>query len=392
MLGILPCFYTLARLGQVTKFQSRNYTHGIIAMPVVWLIEAYRAGERGQVRALAEALGWPFESKTLEYRSLAFMPHVLGLSTLAGLRPSSRELLHGPWPDLVISSGVRNEPVCRWIRQQSEGHTRYVHVGKPWAAIASFDAVITTPQYRVGDAVNVVQNSLTLNKVSQSGLQQAALDWEGAFADLPGPRIAVVVGGNSGPFTFGAEAGRRLARQASELARTSGGSLLITTSSRSPPAAVAALRANLDVANYFYPWQVDDVANPYFGILGCADQLVVTADSIAMLSEACATGKPVFMFDLGGMRDGSLPRRDFRLGGLLYAVLLRWFWQPLSRDITLVHQRLLAAGMVSWLGQSAAAKGGISHSDMDRSVAAVRALLGEFGVADTVEQDRPATD
>ena len=62
-------------------------------MPVVWLIEAYRAGERGQVRALVEALGWPCESKKLEYRTLAFMPHVLGLSTLAGIRPSSRELL-----------------------------------------------------------------------------------------------------------------------------------------------------------------------------------------------------------------------------------------------------------------------------------------------------------
>jgi mitochondrial fission protein ELM1 len=361
-------------------------------MPVVWLIEAYRAGERGQVRALVEALGWPCESKKLEYRTLTFMPHVLGLSTLAGIRPSSRELLQGPWPDLVISSGVRNEPVCRWIRQQSGGHTRYVHVGKPWAAIDSFDAVITTPQYRVADADNVVQNSLTLNKVSRSGLQQAALAWDETFADLPSPRIAVVVGGNSGPFTFGAEAGRRLARQVSELARACGGSVLITTSSRTPAVAVEALRVGLVVPNYFYPWRADDVANPYLGILGCADQLVVTADSIAMLSEACATGKPVFMFDLGGMREGALPRRDFRLGGLLYGVLLRWFWQPLSRDITLVHQRLLAAGMVSWLGEPAPARGAIPHSDMDGSVAAVRVLLGEFGVADTVEQDRPAID
>ena len=46
-----------------------------------------------------------------------------------------------------------------------------------------------------------------------------------------------------------------------------------------------------------------------------------------MLSEACATGKPVTMFDLGGMRDiEDESQRDFRLGGALYALLLRWFW------------------------------------------------------------------
>ena len=37
-------------------------------MPVVWLIDAYRAGERGQVRALVEALGWPSETRQLSYR------------------------------------------------------------------------------------------------------------------------------------------------------------------------------------------------------------------------------------------------------------------------------------------------------------------------------------
>ncbi len=54
-------------------------------MPVVWLIDAYRAGERGQVRALVDALGWPCETKVLRYRSHVFLPHVLGQSTLRGI-------------------------------------------------------------------------------------------------------------------------------------------------------------------------------------------------------------------------------------------------------------------------------------------------------------------
>ncbi len=57
------------------------------------------------------------------------------------------------------------------------------------------------------------------------------------------------------------------------------------------------------------------------GILAVADRLVVTGDSIAMLSEACATGRPVQMFDLGGMRGQSDDRRRLSPGGALYAAL-----------------------------------------------------------------------
>ncbi|MEZ5503515.1 MAG: hypothetical protein R3E50_12990 [Halioglobus sp.] len=84
-------------------------------MPVIWLIDAYRAGERGQVRALVDALGWPSETKVLAYRHHVFLPHVLSQATLRGITPASAAQLRPPWPDLVISSGVRNEPVCRWF-------------------------------------------------------------------------------------------------------------------------------------------------------------------------------------------------------------------------------------------------------------------------------------
>jgi len=77
-------------------------------MPVIWLIDAYRAGERGQVRALAdalvEALGWPYESKVLGYKKHVFLPHLLGLTTLRGITADSVALLQGP----VIAGAVRS--------------------------------------------------------------------------------------------------------------------------------------------------------------------------------------------------------------------------------------------------------------------------------------------
>jgi hypothetical protein len=345
-------------------------------MPVIWLIDAYRAGERAQVRALVDALGWPCEIKELTYRRHVVLPHVLGESSLRGISAQSAALLRPPWPDLVITSGVRNEPVCRWIRAQSAGRTRYVHVGRPWATLRTFDLVITTPQYRVPSHPNVLNNILPLHSVTAPRLAQARAEWESTFAELPRPRFAVIVGGDSGPFTLGPKAAARLGREASQLARAHSGSLLVSTSSRTSAAAVDALQSAINAPHYFFRWQGGGGDNPYMGILAWADRLVVTADSIAMLSEACATGKPVSMFDLGGMRNlEDESQRDFRLGGTLYALLMRWFWQRLSRDLTLVHSRLRESGRAAWLEEVLVTARVPAETDLQRAVAAVHKLL-----------------
>jgi mitochondrial fission protein ELM1 len=40
--------------------------------------------------------------------------------------------------------------------------------------------------------------------------------------------------------------------------------------------------------------------NPYLGILALSDRLIVTAESISMISEALATGRPVHVLPLNG--------------------------------------------------------------------------------------------
>ena len=142
-------------------------------MPVIWLIDAYRAGERGQVRALVDALGWPCETRVLNYRKQVFLPHLLGRASVRGLTAESAATLKPPWPDLVVSCGVRNEPVCRWIRAQSGGRTRYIHVGRPWAALDSFDLVVTTPQYFLPRQDNILHNTLPLHRMPAQNVAYA---------------------------------------------------------------------------------------------------------------------------------------------------------------------------------------------------------------------------
>jgi mitochondrial fission protein ELM1 len=354
------------------------------SVPSVWVVTGYRAGERVQVMALAEALGWPCQVKDLDYRRVASTLSLFRTRSRLGINRAGSAKLKPPWPDLVISAGMRNEPVCRWIRAQSGGRTRIVHIGRPWVSAEQLDLVITTPQYRLPDRANILQNALTMHGVTPARLQAEAARWAPRFADLPRPWTAVIVGGNSGPFTLGRKAARRLAAEASAFAEVRGGSLLVTTSARTAPAAMQELARRIQAPVHLYNWQQDDLDNPYYGYLALADEFIVTADSISMLSEACATGKPVHMFDLGtgaaAMRvQAEAGDNDLRLSALLYRALMRWGPQRLTRDIRLVHDRLLREGRARWLGETGAAGAAPGLQDIDRAVARVKSLFDDAG-------------
>ena len=347
--------------------------------PRVWLVTGYRAGERGQILALAEALGWPFELKALSYRKSEFRTSLFRGSDLRGVRLQDSSALEPPWPDLVITAGMRNEPVGRWIRAQSGGRTRLVHIGRPWASPERFDLVITTPQYRLAQHDRVLQNAMPLNQVTPERLAEHGRKLLPQVEQLAQPRTGVILGGNSGPYTLGPKTAARIAQQANRVAAQQNGSLLISTSARTSKRAVEEFQRQLTVPNYLYHWRADDESNPYFGILALSDELIVTADSISMLGEACATGKPVYMADLGGygypMRPECPSEVDFRLIGLTYSWLMRFGPQRLSRDIRLVHRQLLSEGRAVWLGQPAKPVSGDGLSDMHRAVQRVRALF-----------------
>jgi mitochondrial fission protein ELM1 len=75
-----------------------------------------------------------------------------------------------------------------------------------------------------------------------------------------------------------------------------GGSYLVSVSRRTPGEVVAHVRrAFAEFPGTFWAGP-DDGENPYAGFLAWADRIVVTPDSVNMISEACATGKPVYTF------------------------------------------------------------------------------------------------
>jgi mitochondrial fission protein ELM1 len=360
----------------------------------VWVFKCHRPGDHAQSIALADALGWPYAVKEMK-----FLPHEIyfalrGEATLAGIDRRRSSPLEPPWPDLIILAGRQNETPAKWVRKQSGGRTRIVVIGRYWTPADRLDLVVTPPQFRLREHPHVLINDFPLHQVTREKLDEAAGIWRPRLAGLPHPWIALIVGGSSGPYVFSRETARRLGHEASEFARAHGGSLLVTTSPRTSRSAMAALDAAIEVPHQFYRWRPNDPDNPYIGYLALADRFIVTADSLSMLAEACASGRPVFMFEFGGgpaaMHGprGKDPRirqwwrwsqlKDQGLSGLPYALMIGlppWRLNR-SRDIRLAQDRFVALDRARWLG---APDGQRWHpaplQDLDRAVARVRALF-----------------
>jgi len=324
---------------------------GNSSRPLTWLLTGHKAGDNTQVTALADALGWPYTVKRFRYRNYELLTNRLLGITLAGIDRASSSELAPPWPELVITAGRRNEPVARWIRRQSGGKTRLVHVGRPWAPLDSFDLIVSTPQYFLPDQQNVLNNNLPLHGVTTSRLDEAASVWGPKLAYLPRPFVAVLIGGDSGPFVYTAEKGRCLGQLVNQLAGSSGGSLLVTGSARTSAAVTGALQQELTVPNRVYQWSEGGTANPYLGYLALADQLVVSGESMSMLAEAGFTGKPLYIYDPSDTGPWWRYAHNYRFKPLSHRLAMLLAPRRMHRDVGNIQRQLVGSGRAVWLGQ-----------------------------------------
>jgi mitochondrial fission protein ELM1 len=357
---------------------------GTCHSPTVWTLLGQKAGDNNQVLALAESLGWGWIEKHLHYISLELLPNRLLKVTLRGLKRAQSDDLGPPWPDLVISAGRRNEPVARWIRKQTGGQCRLVHIGRPWARPKHFDLIVTTPQYKLPKIPNVLYNELPLHRIDQQKLASAAQRWKPEFTHLPRPWLAVLVGGNSSCSQFTAAGLRYLARAANAIAASKNGALLVTTSARSPKGTLALMKREINVPALFFDYSDKHSANPYYGFLALADSFIVTADSISMLTESCATGKPVHLYDSSRPEHAGEPagpeaiRLESDRPGRAWGTWLRDHFGPkrLRRDITRIHANLIQQKRILLLGDAGDATAlSVDDKDLENTVRRVRDLF-----------------
>ncbi|HXS40052.1 MAG TPA: mitochondrial fission ELM1 family protein [Stellaceae bacterium] len=298
------------------------------ATPRIWALHDGKSGMANQVLGLAEALGWPFDEKRLVVRApwRHVTPH-LWLYPLNALDPQGA-VLAPPWPDLIIACGRNTVAPARAAKRRSGGKIFWVQIQDPRFARREVDLVVA-PRH---DGVNGANSFSTLgavHRVNPARLADGAARLGARFSHLPRPLLAVLIGGDNAVYRLTDAGFARLCEQLAALARQGFG-LAITPSRRTAAARTAQLRAALEGL----PAAIWDGSgdNPYFAMLGLADAILVTADSVSMVSEAAATGKPVYIVPLeGGSAKFARFHRAMREAGItrdFAGAIEGWTYEP----------------------------------------------------------------
>jgi hypothetical protein len=260
-----------------------------------WIITDGKAGMEVQVAGVAQALETDFEIKRVQPRGLWRL-----LAPWGPIDPQERFGKNGsqfapPWPDIALATGRLSIPALRAVRKASP-ETYSVILQDPRTGAGSAD-LIAVPAHDRLTGGNVIQTLTAPHGFSQSRLEKLRTKILKDIAALPAPRVTVVLGGPNSIYAFTEKDSARLGGALATMA-TLGASFLITSSRRTPAHALGAvLEATRNARRIVWDGTGD---NPYESWLAHGDIFVVTADSINMTGEACATGKPVYVFEPQG--------------------------------------------------------------------------------------------
>lgn len=337
------------------------------ALPNIWILSRGRKGDLDQMLALTKAVGWPYEVKQLRFTG----PEIPVLSSLQ--LKNGAEVLTPPWPDLVLCAEASPSVIARHIRQVSGGKTRAVCIGRPAGSADDFDLVITTAQYRIPPAANVVELSMPLAANTEPASASTRSD---------GP-IAIIVGGPAFPDRLDHAAAMELAADVLAYAVKRKAVLAVHTSPRTPEDVAGALARTITAPHSLHVF--GQGPNRYREVLSEASEIVVTSDSVSMVSDALASGRAVSIYQL--------PRIDsfkLRLGDWLYRnaveapkpgfAPVRWLFDAgvieAAADRRKLFARLVAERRAAWFDEPLAPpQPQAAQQDLACAVETLRALM-----------------
>ena len=257
-------------------------------MAAAWILcDDGKVGTYRQCLALAKILNIQTVHKpvylNLPYRW--FPPHLmLGFKNPSFLQKD----LSPPYPDLIIAGGrqavnaaLALRCICRTIVLQN-----------PRVNPRHFDLVIP-PYHDEIQGENVISTLGALHPIRPEELEPLRHEY------YQGPTVTVLIGGDSQHYRYTSCYIQTLGQTLRQISETKGplykAKLLITPSRRSRPELIFELKQIL-MGTDFEVWD-NQGENPYLRYLACADMVIVTGDSISMMSEACITGKPVYIHE-----------------------------------------------------------------------------------------------
>ncbi len=275
----------------------------------IWTMTSGAAGMRSQVNGLAKALGRlqpvSIEEKIIELKSWAVpLPGHLNPAPLHSLK-ATHPIPAPPWPAILITSGRRASGTSIAIGRKSHGRTFRIHLQNPQTPLSYFDLVCSMRHDHLkGD--NVLETITALHQLTKEDIEQGAAPFQDQWQNQlekpgRGPALGVLLGGKNKNSGFDQSRLEDLIGLIQTSINTNNANIFITPSRRTEPFVIKALTKAFKEHPNVWIWNNTD-PNPYLALLHHSDHILVTSDSVSMISEALYTSKPVHIFPLSHQR------------------------------------------------------------------------------------------
>ena len=251
------------------------------------------AGVFNQAEGLAAHLGLSPYHWVVPHPRLRLTPNLWRLQMKLFAK---RRLPIMPWDEestkLVISCG-KHAVLPAILAKRSAAKPLLLHIQNPRYSSSAFDLIIS-PAHDGLKGGNVITSHGSLHRISRELLRREGAKWRLEFASLPPPLTVVLIGGARRFSTPSSSFAYRWAAELEGWRKRVGGTLLLLPSGRTPPKFLAKMLSRLGTGG----WKIlapTAAGNPYMGAVAAAAAIVVSGDSVNMVSEAVAANKPVYV-------------------------------------------------------------------------------------------------
>ena len=263
--------------------------------PLTWIItDNGKTGTENQALGLANALNLSPQTFSVKARPvLSWIPRrhwkPFCVSVMQG------KILHKPWPKILITAGRTATGLGASLKRYLGHDVFHVALMNPRLPLTDFDVVVS-PEHDHLQGDNVIETNLSIHNITQALLNKERARMAEKFQNMPVPRLGVLLGGSTRFFYFSTAFAKKLAEDLKKIALSHKVTPYIIASRRTPCSAIQVIQKHLwDIPHYICD---KELPNPYHGTLALSDYLMVTGDSVQMLSEAAYSSTPLYIYPL----------------------------------------------------------------------------------------------
>ena len=269
------------------------------------LTEGYH-GMISQVEGLAKALQTEFQHKIvrLNWPWNFIPPKLTPISEI--ILKDKHYINENKSFDLVISCG-RKSVIPSAIIKKKNTNIFTIHIQDPKVNYKNFDVIIA-PEHDELKGENVISSKGSIHYITQSEIEKAKNYLVNKFHNEN--VVSLILGGPSKYYSFSNEDLTQVFRKIKSNFISQGYKALVIPSMRTPKRIIdLAMKEFVKVG--FVVNTVDKQA--YLSALALATNIVVTCDSTSMISEAAASGKPIFVAHMKPKKNNYRFKKFFQL-------------------------------------------------------------------------------